>query len=174
MKYQFSVTLICFLGAFLIGVILVWPKYQSYLEVAQTIENKKSFFENQSQYFQKLQAVLEDLQKEKEAVAKVNAALPSSMEFSSLVNYLQKVSSENGLAIQKIAIGNITSLKDMERIKEHHISIGLSGSYSSFESFLARLEKSSRLFEIEEILFTVPKTESDFFNFTLKLKVHSY
>lgn len=174
MKYPKLITLVCFLLAFLLAIVLVWPQYQDYLRVVQKLENKKNFLENQTKYFQEIYQAANRLEEQAQNVRKINAILPDDVGYSSLVSYLDKVSGENGLIAQKISVRRQGSLKDKENIKENHFFISLVGTYSAFRNFLAELEKSSRLFEIEEISFSTPKLEGDFFNFDISFKIYSY
>lgn len=177
MKYPKIIILICLFSALFIGLVFVWPKYQDYIKAKHNLANKKEFLENNNQYFQKINEIFLQLEKDKELVAKVVSAIPTGPDYDKIIGYFEKTTAENGLIISKISISEpkeFKEIKEIKKIKEIKIIINIVGTYASFKNFLSKLEKSSRLFEVEEIYFIAPQKGSNLFNFELKLRVYSY
>lgn len=174
MKYPVIFILICLISAFVIGATLVWPKYQDYIDAAQKLENKKNFIANKAEYYNQLEELYAQLLGKEEVLKKVDAVIPNKVEFSSIINYLQTIGEENGLTVKNIDVRNVLNFGKIERVKENHFFVKAVGTYSSFRNFLSKLEKSSRLFGVEQITFTAPKESNGLFDFDMELKVYSY
>ncbi len=176
MRYPKIIPLVCILSALFLGIGFVWPRYQSYVRATKNLENKKTFLNNQNEYFRKINEMFKRMEGNVEAVAKINAALPAGVDYSKLVNYFEKTATENGLILNKINIGEPTESQNQsaKKIKETSIDLSLVGPYAAFNNFLIKIEKSSRLFEAEKISFIAPQKETNIFGFELKLKVYSY
>jgi Tfp pilus assembly protein PilO len=87
---------------------------------------------------------------------------------------LQKAAPENGLLLNSIGSVSTKPSTSKPEIKETVIGpLKLSGSYPSLKNFLVALEKNSRIIEVENISFSVPK-EGDLFDFGITIKVYSY
>ncbi len=176
MRYPRIIPLICILSAMFLGIGFVWPRYQSYVRAAKNLENKKTFLDNQNEYFRKINEMFKRMEGNAEAVAKINAALPTGVDHSMLVYYLEKTAIKNGLILNKINIGESSESQNQsaKKIRETSIDLSLIGPYAAFNNFLIKIEKSSRLFEAEKISFNAPQKETNIFSFELKLKVYSY
>ncbi|MBM3257972.1 MAG: hypothetical protein FJZ05_02040, partial [Candidatus Nealsonbacteria bacterium] len=89
-------------------------------------------------------------------------------------NFVQLACSQSGLVLESISPFTVAAVSSMTNVKEISMSLKVSGSYSALKSFLAVLEKSARLIEIEDISFSSPTNNQDLFSFSLKVKIHSY
>ncbi len=177
MKHPKIVILICLFSALFVGLVFVWPKYQGYIKAQHNLAHKEEFLKNHSQYFQKIRETFLTLGKDKELAAKVVAAIPSDPDYDKLIAYFEKTTAENGLIISRISISEPKEFKEIEeikKIKEIKIFVNLVGTYASFNNFLSKVEKSARLFEVEEISFTAPQKGLNLFSFEVKLRVYSY
>jgi len=176
------------LTSFLIINFLVVPQYQNWQTVSQRVGELEKEAQTQKEYFQQIQEIAENLKRYSSNLAKIEMALPQKPSLPQLFYFIQKVSSQVGLSLQKI--GKIeTKEVPKEKIKETSVEIILVGDYSALKNFLSEIEKSARLIEIENISFAFsPKeetkkeeekkkekeTENPIFNFDLKIKVHHY
>lgn len=177
MKHPKIIILICLFSALFVGLVFVWPKYQEYIKTRHNLANKEEFLKNNSQYFKKIREMFSRLEQDKELAAKVVAAIPSLPDYDKLIGYFEKTTAENGLIISKINISEPKEFKEIEeikKIKEIKIFLNLVGTYASFNNFLSKIEKSARLFEVEEISFTAPQKGLNLFSFEVKLRVYSY
>ncbi|HXK32338.1 MAG TPA: type 4a pilus biogenesis protein PilO [Candidatus Paceibacterota bacterium] len=163
----------CFVFSLILGPTLLWPKYQSLKELQNSINAKKIELEAQEQYFADIEAVKVKLAENEEATSKIDSALPDSVDIPSLFNFIQQACNQSGLVLEEVSPFAIAAAGGMVNVKEVVMSLRVSGSYTSFKSFLGVLEKSARLVEVEDISFASP-TKEDLFTIVLKIKIHSY
>lgn len=156
----------------ILGVLVIWPKYQEFVGLGDRVEAKKSELQYNEEYFQELEEIKEKLEEKEEEVAKIDSALPQERSLPPLFDFIQEISSESGLIFKNLSPFAATYLEESPAIRETRFTVTLSGSYSSFKSFLAALEKSARMIEAENISFSSEGEEPLTFN--LKLKVYSY
>lgn len=165
---------ISFLLALLILGVFAWPKYQELKSIQEKIGAKETELQYLEEYFKNLKTLSEELKKHSDNLSKIDSFLPSDPSLPSLLEFLQKTGSEHGLILKKIGQATSSSSKTQERIKEYQIQLSLSGSYSSLKSYLAALEKTSRLIEVDSISFFSPREGEELFTFDLMIKFHSY
>lgn len=169
---------IIFLVSILMAVFLVLPKYQEFKEKRQVVFQKKMELRGQKQYQEELQSLSEELKKYSAEIEKIDSALvPVSL--LSFLNYLQKVTSENGLILKSYSYSSGSSLTAKEtetkkiEIKELHFSLNVSGSFDSLKNLLSVFERSSKLIEIEKISFSASE-KGELTDFNIGIKVCSY
>lgn len=163
---------VCIWLSLILGVGFLWPKYQDLRNSQKKIEEKKAELQYKEEYFSELNKTSDALKEYSEILQKIDSSLPADPNLPSLFDFLQKVSSQNGLVLKRINPVSTTPFED-SKIQETHLNLSLSGSYSAFKNFLSTLQKSARLIEIESITFSSPEKEETF-NFDLKIKVYSY
>jgi Tfp pilus assembly protein PilO len=174
MKYPRAIILLCFLAAIVILAVFLVPTYYNLKNIQQKVAVKKTFLDNQNEYYRKLTEIAQKLSQETEVIQKIDTAIPNKIDFSSIVNFLDQTGQETGIIVQSVGAGNQGKKTGQERIRENNFSIILAGTYPAFKNFLYKLENSSRLFEIEDISFSSQRSGSDFFNYNIRLKVSSY
>lgn len=167
-----------------LGIFLIWPKYQTLKEIQLKVSEKKTELQYKEEYFANLEKISQELEKYKEELAKINSALPEDPSLPTLYNFLEKASSQNGLILKKIGDFSIAPLVPPQEtttqeaasgeIKEIRLGFEVAGSYSALKNFLATLEKSARLIEVEVISFSSPKAGENLFSFELTIKTYSY
>lgn len=169
-------------------LFLVQPKYQAFKQLKAQERFQQTQVENRERFFAQLEEISQRFEGYGEALDKINSALPSSPQMSLLLNFLNKTAEKNGLLLKEI--GPVTTSKlspqEIEKIrgketaqggkelKETRVSLEILGDYPSFKNFLAALEKSARLIEIENVKFNTLKTGAGLFRFNLQIKVYSY
>ncbi len=164
----------CLVLTLVLGLTLVWPKYQNIQVLRSNIEVKEAELENKTDYFAQIKETSEKAGEYEENLAKISSALPQSAALSSLFNFLQLATAQTGLLLEKISLVGVTDSEEIEEIKETRVSLEISGAYSAFKNFLTALENSSRIIETEEITFNSPKEPADAFSFTMQIKTYSY
>lgn len=157
-----------------IGVFLIWPKYQDLRTLRLEIREKGAELQYKEKHFSNLKEISEELKKYQEELSKIDSILSSDPSLPSLFDFLQKASSQNGLILKNLGSFSITTSKENPAIKEIRLDFTLSGSYFSFKNFLLTLEKSARLIEVESISFSSLGEKETSPSFNLKIKVHSY
>jgi len=183
---QLTLIIICFFLILLIGFFLIWPKYQNLGALRLETEAKKTELQYLEEYFLRLDQLSQELKKYETQLSKIDFALPSdsSLALLSLMNFLQKASSQNGLVFKEFGSFSIILPKppaetpDLQEpklpsdIQEIHLGFEVAGSYSALKNFLNTLEESAKLIEVEDISFSFGEEET--FSFSLKIKTHSY
>jgi len=169
-----SAIAILVISILIIGVFLVFPRCQDLRALRLEIGRRNTELQSKEKHISNLQEASQELEKYQLELSKIDSALPSSPSLPSLFNFLQKVSSQNGLILEEIGSFSVSVPEEKPEIKEISLNLGVSGSYSAFKNFLSTLEKSARLIEIESISFSTPEKKESPFSFDLKIKVHSY
>jgi len=164
---------ICIVIVIALGVLLIWPKYQILKASLVNVEKKAAELNYLNDYFADIKKISEDFKKYEAEFLKVESALPSDPFLPSLLKFIQTKASENGLILKGFSSASVSSFAKDGDIKEQYLSIELSGFYPAFKNFLAVLEKSERLIEIEQISFSASK-EKEPIIFNLGIKVYSY
>lgn len=164
---------ICLFLTIILGVGFLWPKLQDLREVQKNIKEKEGQLQSNREYFSNLSGIKTNLEGYKEALSKINSALPNDPSLPSLFNFLQKASSQSGLVLKGISPFAISSPENFPSLKEIQFGLQVTGSYPSFKNFLSTLEESARMIEVENISFLSPE-EGRPFTFSLRIKVYSY
>jgi len=185
-NYSFYTLIIFLLSLFLIS-FLIFPKYQKFNSLKKEILEKERELSSQGEYFETLQKTSEELKKYETSLSKIGAALPKNLSLPELLNFMQKASSQSGLFLKEISPALTAPLEKSApegqaspntvgrgEIKETRINFLLVGSYPDFKNFLFILEKSSRLIDIENVSFSLPKEKEGPSNFAITIKVYSY
>ncbi len=188
-------TLILFFISVSVFVYFVFPQIQNYNKLKGDIAAKKSKIEQKQLYVANLHKLTYKVNTRHEALEKVNTAMPFTVDYASIINFLGKKADENGLVLKSYnkeqAAGKekrsevLSKEKNREetpeekkekeifkKVKKNYFSISLTGDINSFENFILSLEKSSRLFEIKNI--SIKKGEKGLFDFSVVLYVYSY
>jgi len=163
-----------FVFSLILSPTLLWPKYQTLKEYQNSISLKKAEIEDQEKYFSDIAAIKARLDQNSEAIAKIDSALPDSIDMPSLLNFVQSACVQSGLVLESLSPFSITSASGMTNVKEISVSLKVSGSYAAIKNFLFIIEKSARLIEVEDISFSSPSGKQDLFQVSLKIKVYSY
>lgn len=157
-------------AAVAIAVLLIWPKYQETKDLRSQITEKRMVLQQQEEYYKKLEDLEGKLKSYEEPMKKVDMALPEEAGVPDFFNFLQRISSENGLILENLG-GFSLSVKKGEEIEELQVDFSASGSYSSFKSFLNTLGKSARLIEVRGISFP-SSGKGEIFKFSLGVTTH--
>lgn len=152
-------SLIIILIAVTFGMVLAMPKYEEILDLRDKVGIKRADLKNREQYFQELEKIAKELKNYNQNLAKIKTALPVGAMAPSLANYIQSVSSQSGLILKNFTYGSAKAAPVKTdsvslAIKSFEMNLSLSGSYTAFKDFLGKIEKSSRLIEVQEISFT--------------------
>jgi len=153
------------LAVFLLGIFYAWPQYQRVSSLMNELQEKNIELKVKKDYFNSVKQAAEELNGYQEEIAKVDSAIPSRPFLPSLFHFVSQISSQNGLILTKVGKFSVSPAKDKPDLK---------GPYPATKSFLASLEKSSRIIEVESIDFAPDKAGNEGSPFTLRLKTHSY
>lgn len=178
--------IICILLGLFLGVFLVWPKYQEVKSLGAVVEKKQLEFQYRGEYFAGLEKLSGQLAKYQEGLSKIDSALPLEPSLPSLLRFLQKTASENGLILTSVGFTLPASLKESQEssapkaFQGIKFSLALSGSYPAFKNFLYSLEGSSRLWEPESFSLSSAGAKEkraekgETLSFDLQVKTYTY
>ena len=155
--------------------LLVLPKKDALTALNKQVLEKQVELKSEENYVAKLKETYAAVTAKKNALDKIDSALPAKHSLPELLNFFQKSAAQSGLLLEEV----IPAASDKkENIREFSTSLILKGSYSSFKSFISLLEKSARLIDVNSVKFSkaqkVGGTGENIFEFELSTKVHSY
>ena len=152
---------------------LISPKYEDWNSFKLEISKKEIELGFQGAYLAKLREVSAELKQNQEAFLKIESALPREASLPELLNFFQKAASQSGLVLRALS-PSTNSPVGGSGTKETKVNLILDGKYSDFKNFLAIIEKSARLVEVENIYFNSPREGAETFTFNIATKVYSY
>lgn len=168
MPIRLIIVIIMLISTIIVGIFLLWPKFQDFQQVKYDIEQKESELSSKTAYYSKIRGIWSRLEEYNDVLLRIDAAFPSAYSVPALFYYLQKTAGESGLILEDLSLGRVSG----EKIKGMDVSLKISGSYSSLNAFLSALENSERFFMVKNISFSSP--EDGLFSFDLAITAHSY
>ncbi len=150
--------IIIFIIILILVFLFVMPKYKKLSELQDTLAKKQLEYDNKSIYYAKIAEIIKSIETKKDALGKIDSALPSDFYLSSLIYFFQRKGAESGLAIKSVTLSKVSApvaaaAADTD-IQDITFNIRLSGTYEGFKNFIAALDKSARLFEVNSITFS--------------------
>lgn len=178
-KYFNRVTIVIFLGlgAVIMGVFLLWPMVQEFSRVERELEQYTVALSGKEKYVSDLAILAQRLDTKKEAIQKIETAIPDSASIPALFDLLQNISSSSGLILTEIE----TSVKKDDLVESNFVTTTVSlqaiGSYDTLKAFIAQAKSSAQLLEITSISFggggAGELLDSEQFQFILELETYS-
>lgn len=164
------------------GVYFFWlPKYGEYDSSFKILKSKEGELERKSVYLAEIEAKLNALTDYEDEISKINTAIPI-YDFSevSLLSFIQKVGSENGIVLTDMEIAlrkdenPIASISGNGswKMRELVLNAAVSGSYDSFKSLLKAIYLNSRMIEVNSISFK--SKDENKYDFDLELSANYY
>lgn len=154
-----------------IGYFLVWPEYQKMTVIQSDIEGLNMRISQTEEYLDSLKSLKNKLESYKEELAMIDVILPKEFYLSHLFYGIQEMVREHNLTLDSIN-GNYGRFEKSSDIQKIRLSLGVSGSYEDFKSFLDALQRSRRFFSIEKISIT--PTQEGPFHFSLEINTFFY
>jgi len=172
---KFYIIAIALVLTVILVFFLVWPKYEDWQVLQDIIEKKQKELQSKTDHFAAIREISQELEIHEEALTKIASGLVKDPSLPVLFNYLQETASESGLILKAVSFEEMMP-REMEPItvKEVHLTLSLTGSYTGFKSFLTTIENSVRLFKIQNITFSSPEYPEELFSFQVKLKTYGY
>lgn len=174
------------------------PKYNESKALQVKLVEKQAQYNGASAYHEKISTLLAGIEIRKEALGKVDSALPLNASLATLVYFFQKKAAETGLMPKSINFAQISPITARETIKSQensadttlttrtvrdvNFTLELLGNYQGLKDFIVTLEKSARLFEVNSIAFASLRSSGlikgqgqiQTYSFRLAVKTHSY
>jgi|SRR3989344_305104 len=169
--------------AIVMGIVVflfVMPKYRELSLLQSVLAQRQAEYDSESAYNEKIAEMIRGMDSKKDAVDKINSALPADVNFSPLVYFFQKETAEAGLNLKSITFTKVSSPAVGQSVKNISFNLLLSGGYQSLKDLLLTLDLSARLFEVNSISFrSAPKpaaatSETPIYDFQLEVVTHTY
>ena len=171
--------------------LFVIPKYQESRDLQTKLYEKQATYNGESAYYAKLSELVKDIESRKDVLEKIDSALPPDTSFAPLLYFLQKKGDESGLVVKSVTFsqalqgpyGQVLQESSDKKIKNVMFTLNLSGNYQGLKKFLASLEKSARLFQVDDISFlsqeplrgtTQLQSKLQVYDFKLDVKTQTY
>jgi len=158
---------------------LILPRYHEFKILQGKSVEKEAEFKAKSEYYFRIEDVFEDLERREEQLFKIDTAIPTEIDFSSLLYFLQKTAFENGVILTSLRFQKSLPLEIKEKeisIQENFFIFKITATYTGFKNFLFALEKSARLIEVEDISSfsaNLDKKGTGIKTFEFEIKVYS-
>lgn len=180
MNKKFIISLICLGAALVIVMGLVRPAWQDF-------QTNRSAIKNLQLKLTSLQDLLNqttELKKEEAAIReeseKIFLALPEEKDIPALLVQFETLAAEHGLILESIDFSEVSSQarrpieqpKTTQGIKTLVVNLKVKGPYEAFKQYLAALENNIRATNVRSINFNLGLTETETFNFDLKVEVY--
>ncbi len=161
--------------ALVLGLLLLWPKYQQWQTLRLNIQQREAELQSKQGYYAQVRVASSTLAEYAEPFAKIASALPDDPSLPPLLNFFQSTAAQTGLLLEKVNLGGVTSSpQNPNAPKEVRVTIQLRGSYQSLKDFVATLESSARMIEIEKLSFASSKDVKVSPLIKIDTKVYSY
>ena len=169
-QYFFVITIGALLLSLFFLISFALPQYQDLQTAKMEIRVKQLELQTRENYFKNLNDLDRKLGDHPDEMDKISSAVPGDPSLPSLFNFLQGVASQESLVLKKLAIGQTVLVLEKPLVQKMTLSLEVTGSYENFKKLLSSLEKSSRLIQVESLIFALPeKGESFLFNLTLSV-----
>lgn len=136
------------LAAFLI-FYFVLPNYDETKVFRTAVAERESLFQSRKKIMEELDNLKGEYQKNKEEIDKISVIIPSEKHIPELVSAIENIARTTGLVLTTFNISD-NSNKEMDKeVQSLIISAKLVGSYDAYRGFVAAIETSQRLIDIE-------------------------
>ena len=145
-----------FIATVIVGVVLVYPKYQAFRVSGEAIKEKQSELDAQATLINEINKTKSKYKKAEDDLLKVADLLPvfDPKSIADLFIELESVASESGVLIQTINFGSASEQKDGKPAKGHKTidaRLSIVSSYGAFKKFAATIEKNQHLMDIIDV-----------------------
>ena len=160
-------------GLALVVWLVAMPAWAQVAELRKEAALKKKSIDLERQVIEKLNSVNQVLDSQKSNVERLEQAIPSFEFKPEMISIMENLANQNGLNLSKVDVESVsedTSARtpssraiipsNQEMTKILKVGINASGSYSAFKSWLEAVEKSLRLTDVTEILFTISQKKT--------------
>jgi Tfp pilus assembly protein PilO len=188
-------TVILLVIAGILLFLFVVPKYYEFQDSKVTLAKKQAEFNGESAYYGKIAEIDQSLNDRKEMLDKIDSSLPVNPALAPLLYFFQKKGNETGLIVKSITFSNAAAptpstplaqaagANAKKEVKDVVFMVNLAGNYQGLKNFLAGVEKSARLFEVESIALnplqsaqtlTQSNSKLQTYDVKLQIKTHTY
>lgn len=169
---RFTFSLIILAGSAMVGVFLLWPRY----EILTSLQKEKIQKETNLTYHQEYAKGLAMLKREAEGKSSeiriVQNSLPDTQELPSLYEQVGTIAAESGLVAKSVSISPSQS-PSSPQVKSIDIDLGAEGSYEALKQFIQNTRKSPRIFTIKSFRLA-GSVQQEMFQYSIQMEAYSY
>ena len=159
------------------GVFSLWPMFQELSRIEHKLEQYNMALAGREKYVSDLAVLGQRLDTKREAIRKIETAIPDNTSIPALFDLLQKISSSSGLIVTEMTSSPRGSNLANSDIVVTEISLETIGTYDTLKAFIAQVKSSAQLLEITSISFnrssSVALLDPEQFQFTLELETYA-
>ncbi len=169
--------------ALIILFLFTMPKYQKYNESQKSLVQKQVEYSTKAAYYANIEKLIGNIQSKKDGLQKIDSALPPRFYFAPLVYFFGAKGLENGVTVKSITFSSIAPPTLSQTPSSIAFKINVSANYEHFKKFLASLDRSARLFEVNAISFSASanagsakqsKDQNAIYDFNLDMQTNTY
>ena len=127
----------------------VIPLYDQTNQLKVVINERKNLLESRSRMIDHILKLKDDYDLNKGELEKIAMIIPSQKYIPEIISALENMATSNGVGITSLNVSESTKEESSKKVKGLTISAKLTGSYESYVNFLASLETSRRLIDVE-------------------------
>ena len=145
-----------FIATVIVGVVLVYPKYQVFRASGRVAEEKQGELDAQAALINEINKTKSKYKKAEDDLLKVADLLPlyGRKSVADLFIEMESIASESGVLIQTINFGSASEQKDGKSAKGYKTidaRLSVVASYGAFKKFAATVEKNQHLMDIIDV-----------------------
>ena len=145
-----------FIVTVIVGVVLVYPKYQAFRVSGKAVEEKQSELDAQATLINEINKTKSKYKKAEDDLLKVADLLPAydPKSIADLFIEMESIASESGVLIQMINFGSASEQKDGKPAKGYKtvdVRLSVASSYGAFKKFASMVEKNRHLMDIADV-----------------------
>ncbi len=157
--------------SFICVVYFILPEYSQIQGLNDQIAKKTNFLQRKKLYFQNLKERLAELEDYEQSLNIMSVALPEDFSLPSLLSFFYDEALKSGMILKSIDQSDVDSEEDPSiKTKQAYFNIVLDGTFASFDSFLNKIESSSRIIETQAI--SLKESGEQLPEFNLQVKVY--
>ncbi len=175
---------IIFILTIMLVFLFVLPQYQRSNALDAILFQKQVDYNSESAYYANIANLTSSVQSRQDALGKINSALPAPFSIAPLIYFFKKEGDASGLVVQSVVFSQIQPYAIGSQINTVDFKVNLLGNYQGLKNFLAALDDSARLFEVNSLTFTASgngaaaikqvKDQQQTYNFTLEIQTNTY
>jgi len=177
---------IVFVITLLVFFLFLFPKYQASGDLENVLAEKTAEYNGKAAYYARIAELTEIIEKNQDALEKIDTALPGNFSVAPLVYFLQKKGADAGLIVKLITLAQIPKLTSAtpvissnsldgnsaedvssqivltdKQVKKVTFTMNVAGSYQALKNLLDSLDNSARLLEVNSISLKSARGQED-------------
>lgn len=135
-------------AAFLV-FYFVLPNYDETKVFKKAVTERESLLKSRKEIMGQLDNLKKDYQKNKEEIDKISIIIPAEKHIPELVSAIENIAGTTGLALTTFNISDNFNKEADKEVRSLNLNAKLVGSYDAYRGFIAVIETSQRLIDVE-------------------------